>query len=94
MFVYVHNSVKLTLCLIAFGFTDFRQIVFPVIQISQQQHIMEIMKISCHTITHLWQKFHENNVFSKEVTKELIRRKKLSVTVISFFHTVSIVGKR
>ena len=46
------------------------------------------------TVTHLWQKFRENDVFSKEVTKELIRRKKLSVTVISFFHTVSIVGKR
>ena len=29
-------------------------------------------------LTHFWQKFHESNVFTKEVTKELISRKKIN----------------
>ena len=42
----------------------------------------------CHT--YLWQKFRDNNAFTKEVTKELIWRNFFSVTVnFSFFHTVN-----
>ena len=38
-----------------------------------------VWKLRKFTITHFWQKFREINVFSKEVTKELIWRKKILV---------------
>ena len=31
-----------------------------------------VWKLWKFTVTHLWQKFRENNVFTKEVTKQLI----------------------
>ena len=37
------------------------------------------------TLFHLWQKFRESNVFTKEVTKELISREKIGFS--SFFFT-------
>ena len=41
------------------------------------------------TLPLFWQKFHESNVFTKEITKELIWRNIFSVRVnFSFFHTV------
>ena len=40
-------------------------------------------------LTHFWQKFRENNGFTKEITKELIWRNIFSVRVkSSFFHIV------
>ena len=37
----------------------------------KSQCSVEIIEIYCH-VTHIWQKFRENNVFVEEVTKELI----------------------
>ena len=40
-------------------------------------------------LSRFWQKFRESNVFTKEVSKKLISRKKMSVREnFSFFHTV------
>ena len=50
-----------------------------------------VWKLRKFTITHFWQKFREINVFSKEVTKELIWRKKFSGERefrVDYFHTV------
>ena len=48
-----------------------------------------VWKLRKFTVTLIWQKFREINVFTKENTKELIWRNFLWVTVnFSFFHTV------
>ena len=38
-----------------------------------------IMELYCHT--YVWQKFRENNVFTKKVTKDLVWRIFFSVTI-------------
>ena len=49
-------------------------------------HGVELRKF---TLTLFWEKFRESNAFTKQITKELIWRKKISVRVyFSFFHTV------
>ena len=46
-------------------------------------------KLLRFSLIHFWQKFRESNVFTKEITKELISRKKFSVREnFLFFHTV------
>ena len=46
-------------------------------------------KLLQFSLTHFWQKFREINVFTKEITKELIRRNIFLVRPnFSFFHTV------
>ena len=44
----------------------FYSIFFREITVPQYDNYKKI------SVTHLWQKFRENNVFTKEVTKELI----------------------
>ena len=41
-----------------------------------------VWKLWKFTLTFFWQKFCENNCFTKDITKELIWRKKISVKVI------------
>ena len=63
-----------------------RSLTLPVIvaQCGNYRNLLStVWKLWKFTVTHLWQKFRENNVFTKEVTKELIWRN------FSFFHTVA-----
>ena len=48
-----------------------------------------VWKLPRFSLTHSWQKFRESNVFTKEITKELIWRNIFLVRLnLSFFHTV------
>ena len=48
-----------------------------------------MLKLQNFSLTPFWQKFRETNVFTKEITTELISRKKISaIENFSFLHTV------
>ena len=50
-----------------------------------------VWKLRKFSLTLFWQKFRESNVFTKEITKELISRNFFSVREnFSFFHTVTL----
>ena len=47
-----------------------------------------VWKLQKFTLTHFWQKIRESNVFGKEITNELISRKKIWWEEISCFSTL------
>ena len=57
------------LCILESFSVNCKEIQNQSVEISRFHSIMEITEILSHTF---WQKFRENNDFTKEVTKELI----------------------
>ena len=62
-----------------------------VIKIPKYCHFQTVPKLQRFSLTHFWQKFRERNVFTKEITKELIWRNIFLARLnFSFFHTTEL----